>query len=140
MDHRALDSSERSALREAQYISLGTYRRSGDLVRTPVWFAEAEGRLWVFTAGEAGKVKRLRHTPEATLARCDAWGRRLGPIIEVRARCVEAAQEQTLAYRALRRKYGWRMWLVDVLSRLFGRIHQRAVLVIEPRTGGRFDW
>ena len=140
MEFSALEGSERSALRHAQYVSLGTYRKRGDLVCTPVWFAETDGCLWVFTAADAGKVKRLRHTPQATLARCDAWGRRLGPVLEIRAEQVSERQDEVRAYRALRRKYGWRMWLVDALSRVFGRIHQRAVLVLRPRNADRFDW
>ena len=39
-------------------VSLSTVRRSGAEVKTPVWFAAADGKLYVFTAGESGKVKR----------------------------------------------------------------------------------
>ena len=35
------------------YISLATYKRNGDEVRTPVWFAERAGRLYVFTEAKA---------------------------------------------------------------------------------------
>lgn len=37
-----------------------TVRRSGAEVRTPVWFAAMDGKVYVFTAGESGKVKRVR--------------------------------------------------------------------------------
>jgi hypothetical protein len=35
------------------------------------------------------------------------------------------------AYEALRRKYGWQMWLADFFSRLSGRIDQRAILELD---------
>ena len=37
------------------YISLATFRRNGDAVRTPVWFAESGGCLYVFTEADSGK-------------------------------------------------------------------------------------
>ena len=45
------------------YLSLATFRRDGREVATPVWFAEGDGAVWVFTAGDSGKVKRLRNSP-----------------------------------------------------------------------------
>ena len=46
-----------------RYVCLATVRRNGVEVKTPVWFAAVGEKLYVFTAGEAGKVKRLRHSP-----------------------------------------------------------------------------
>ena len=42
-------------LRNESYISLGTYRRNGELVRTPLWFAESGGKLYVMTRSDSGK-------------------------------------------------------------------------------------
>ena len=42
------------------YINLRTFKRDGTGVDTPVWFAESDGKLYVFTEGDAYKVKRLR--------------------------------------------------------------------------------
>lgn len=36
-----------------RYLSLATFRRNGAEVKTPVWFAAADGKLYVFTAGES---------------------------------------------------------------------------------------
>jgi len=49
-------------------LSLATFRKSGAEVATPVWFAASDGNLYVFTAGDSGKVKRLRHTARARVA------------------------------------------------------------------------
>jgi PPOX class probable F420-dependent enzyme len=40
---------------------LVTFRRSGEPVPTPVWFGLHEGRVYVESLADAGKVKRLRH-------------------------------------------------------------------------------
>ena len=56
-----------AALDRYRYLSLATYRASGAQVATPVWFAEVDGTLYVFTAGDSGKVKRLRRSSRARI-------------------------------------------------------------------------
>lgn len=118
-------------LAAARYVSLATFRKSGDAVATPVWFAEEAGKLYVFTAGESGKVKRLRNGSRARVAACTVRGKVLGDWHEARGRIVADAATESRAYLALRRKYGLQMWLTDAMSRLSGRYAKRAVLEIE---------
>jgi hypothetical protein len=116
--------------REA-YLNLATFRRSGVAVETPVWFAAHAGRLYVFTEGAAGKVKRLRANPEIRIAACGVRGRLKGAWLPGQARRVDDAATLAAAYRALRRKYGFQMWLLDTFSRLAGRYDARAMLELE---------
>jgi hypothetical protein len=44
-------------------------------VTTPMWFALGLGTIYVETHGDAGKLKRLRHTPRVTLASCACSGK-----------------------------------------------------------------
>ena len=62
------DVTDIGELERHRYMSLATFRRSGAEVATPVWFAAADGRLYVFTAEQSGKVKRLRHSSRARVA------------------------------------------------------------------------
>jgi PPOX class probable F420-dependent enzyme len=112
-------------------MSLATFRRTGAEVKTPVWFAAAEGKLYVFTAGDSGKVKRLRHSSRARLAPSDARGRVRGVWRDAAARTISDTGAIERARAALRAKYGWQMWLTDLLSRLTGRIRRRAWIEIE---------
>ena len=57
-----------------KYLSLTTYRRDGTPVSTPVWFVEEDGRLFVTTAADSYKAKRLRRNPAAMVAPCTARG------------------------------------------------------------------
>ena len=116
--------------REA-YLNLATFRRSGIAVETPVWFAAHAGRLYVFTEGAAGKVKRLRANPAIRIAACGVRGRLKGAWLPGQARRVDDAATLAAAYRALRRKYGFQMWLLDAFSRLAGRYDARAMLELE---------
>jgi PPOX class probable F420-dependent enzyme len=118
-------------LERHRYMSLATFRRSGAEVATPVWFAAADGRLYVFTAGQSGKVKRLHHSSRARVAPSDGRGRVRGEWREATARILSEPRSIEQAHAALLSKYGWQMRLADLLSRLTGRIKQRAWLEIQ---------
>lgn len=120
-----------AALDRHRYLSLATFRRSGAEVRTPVWFAAAAGKIYVFTAGESGKVKRLRRSSRARVAPSDVRGHVRGEWRDAGARIVTERDTIERAHRALRAKYGWQAWLGDLFSRLTGRIRRRAWIEIE---------
>ena len=115
-----------AALDQDRYLSLATYRANGAEVATPVWFAAVDGTLYVFTAGASGKVKRLRRSSRARVAPCDARGTVTGPWRDAIARIVTDPAPIARAQEALRAKYGWQKWVLDLFSRLTGRIHRRA--------------
>ena len=119
-----------SGLDDARYLNLATFRRSGKSVETPIWFAESGGALYAFSAGDAGKVKRLRNSPRARVAACDARGGLRSEWLDATARIVDDPALVEKAYAALRTKYGWLMRAADALSRLSGRYARRAVLEI----------
>ncbi len=59
-----------------KYVSLTTFRTSGEEVSTPVWVVGLEdGRLGFWTAMGTGKTKRLRNDARVVLRPCDVRGR-----------------------------------------------------------------
>ncbi len=78
-----------SYLEGESYINLTTFRKSGEPVSTPLWFALHEGRLYATTEPDSGKMKRIRNNPSVLLAPCNAWGKEKGPRVEGLARSVE---------------------------------------------------
>ncbi len=119
-----------SSLAQAHFLNLGTYRKSGKLVKTPVWFAELEGIYYVFSAGGAGKIKRLKNSSLAQVAACTSTGRLTGEWLDASAWVVESNEQQT-ALKALHQKYSWQMLIVDCLSKLTGKYSQRAYIAIQ---------
>ena len=120
-----------AAVDRHRYVSLATFRRDGTVVATPVWFAAVGERLYVFTAGDSGKVKRLGNSPRARIAPCDGRGRLEGEWRDATARIVTDEALIQRASTAMRAKYGWQLRLLDVVSRLTGRIHRRAWLEVQ---------
>ncbi len=113
------------------YVSLATFRRSGVEVKTPVWIAGTAGRYYVFSAGDAGKVKRIRNDPRVRLAACDLRGNVRGDWIEGRARIVSDPATIAVALAALRAKYGLQMRFGDFFAKLTGRFGRRAYIEID---------
>jgi PPOX class probable F420-dependent enzyme len=85
---------------------LSTFRRNGTPVSTPVWAAPEGGRLYVRSERTAGKLKRLRNDARVLVAPCTVRGKPLGAPFEASAR-VLAPHEESLAERALARRYGF---------------------------------
>ena len=120
-----------AALDRESYISLTTFKRNGDAVQTPVWFALHADKFYLFSEAKAWKVKRLRRDDRIRVAACSVRGAIHGDWIEGRGRVIEDAGLIEAAYRALQQKYGWQMTLVNLSSRIFGRIDGRAILELE---------
>jgi hypothetical protein len=75
------------ALRGKKYGVFVTFRRSGEAVPSPVWFAvDDQGRAYVRTMHDCGKVKRIRSNGRALLAPCTSRGKPTGPAVAGTAR------------------------------------------------------
>jgi hypothetical protein len=105
----------------AKYINLETFRKSGTGVRTPVWFAEEGGIFYIYSAPDAGKVKRIRNNPKVRVAPCDMRGNLRGAWVDGRARICDAAESEH-GEELLRKKY-WLKRIGDIFARLLGRKH-----------------
>jgi len=130
-----MNAEDIEALERSNYVSFATRKRSGDWVETPVWFAPDAGSYYVFSAGDAGKVKRLRNFSESRIAACTATGALRGPWHAAEARVLKEPADQDTALAALRRKYGWQMYTADFFSRLTGKMGRRAYIRIDPQPG-----
>ncbi len=121
------------ALDKADYLSFATFRKSGEAVATPVWFAEENGVYYIFSAGEAGKIKRLRNSGRSRMAACTVTGALRGDWVDSEARILPP-EEAHLALSALRRKYGIQMRIADIGSKLTGKFNRRAYIAASPIT------
>jgi PPOX class probable F420-dependent enzyme len=99
-----IESSTAAQLQDQKYVSLATLRCNGQEVRTPVWFAEQAGKLYVMTRNDSGKYKRIRNNPHVRLAPCNARGKVTGAWIDAQARIL-GQDEEGVARRPLARKY-----------------------------------
>ena len=110
-----------------RYLNLESFKRDWTPVQTPVWFAEEDGVLYVYTLANAGKVKRIRRNPRIRIAPCTIRGKVIGPWVEAEATIVDATTAAH-GHALLRHKYGWMKKMGDLFSRLMHR--ERVVIAI----------
>ena len=126
-----------AAFAEQKYLNLETFKKSGEGVKTPVWFAaepsakldSSEAKLYLYTIGVSGKVKRIRNNPRVRIAPCDVKGRVLGDWVEARADIV-TGDEAEHGMKLLNKKYfPWKQILA--FFAWFSR-RGRTVMAIRP--------
>ena len=116
-------------LDDERYISLETFKKDGNGVKTPVWAAALDGKLVVMTDGTSFKVKRIRNNAKMRAAGCDARGKTIhGAWHEGTARILDDEAHIARADEALRRKYGIQYRVLGFFSRLAGRMKRRAFI------------
>ena len=109
------------------FVSLGTFRRNGAEVSTPVWIARDGDDLVVTTERATGKVKRVRNDGRVTLRPCS----RMGAVepdaitLEAQARIAGPAIDDPGATAALRGKYGWEYRAIIGFEALLRRVQRR---------------
>ena len=126
-----MQQDEIEFLEGGNYISFATRKKSGQFVATPVWFAPDGDSYYLFSAGDAGKVKRLRNFSAARVAACTVTGTLTGEWLDTEAYLLDTPAEEDQALRALRRKYGWQMAIGDCFAKLTGRMQRRRYIRVQ---------
>lgn len=108
------------------YVNLTTFRKSGEAVSAPVWFALVSDVIYVTTPPNSGKMKRIRNNPRVMLTPCNAWGKPCGKSIAGFGRAIDGSAPKE-AKAALHEKY--RLGLA--LFHLFGKREVGEVVPLE---------
>ena len=123
-----------ASLQGRKYLNIETFRKSGQGVRTPVWFAgepddDAPEKVYVYSTSDSGKAKRIRNNGRVRVAPCDVRGKVLGEWIDARAEIVTGADAEH-GMQLLNKKYmPWKQ-LLDFFS-IFSR-NKRVMFAIRP--------
>ena len=110
-----------------KYLNLESYRKNGVPVATPLWFAEDDGVLYVYSLANAGKVKRIRNNSRVRIMPCDVRGKPKGEWVDAEARIADDTTA-TQGHKLLNKKYGLLKRAGDVFSKL--RKRERSVITI----------
>lgn len=128
--------SDLAELAAEPFVSLATFRRSGESVATPLWVVGDATGLRFWTPRGSGKVKRLRNDASVELRPCDRRGRVApdAPTVTGRADIVDDPATMRAVADGLRAKYGWQYRLVTVLEKLRPSMTDRVVVTVRPDT------
>jgi uncharacterized protein len=108
-----------------KYINLETYRKNGQAVQTPVWFAIEDSMIYVRTDNNSGKIKRARNNPHVRITPSNARGQPKGEWIDGEMR-IASTTESERANQLLGQKYG----LQGKIIRMVNKIRKTRPIVI----------
>jgi len=112
-----------------KYISIETFKKSGEGVKTPVWFVLHHGAFYVYTEADSWKVKRIRNNPKVRVAVSDIRGNVKGPFLDATATLVEG-EERVTADKLLDQKYFLKK-IFNFLTKI--NRHKRAMIKVEVK-------
>jgi uncharacterized protein len=120
-----------SALGDEQFLSLTTFRKSGERVSSPMWVARDGDALIMFTPEASGKVKRLRNSPRVELRPCNRMGRVKEGVEPVAGIAEVLTDEDTLerATGMIRRKYRPMYQVIMAIERLIKSGPEKRVIL-----------
>lgn len=119
-------------IKDAKYIALETFRKSGKGVITPVWMAADGGKFYVWTDGTSGKAKRIRASGRVRVCASDVRGTPESEWMDAQARVLDQPADVKATEKRIAAKYGLMFHLFGVIGKLRGRSRNRVALEISP--------
>ncbi len=124
---------ELTRLSEGKYLSLTTFRKSGDPVATPVWVVRDGDHLYVTTEAQSGKAKRLRNSDTVLLAPCDMRGKITGAQVPGTAVLLDET-ESARVHGLVVKRYGLMGRLIGLTNKLRKGSSESVGIEITPGT------
>ena len=81
---------------EGKYISLVSYKKSGDPIATQVWFVEQDEKIYVVTLQGRYKFKRIKNNPNVKIAAATMRGKPKGEYFNGVARILSDDESQPI--------------------------------------------
>jgi PPOX class probable F420-dependent enzyme len=102
-----MQTTDLKQFKDQEFLSLETFRKNGSGVKTPVWFAQEDDSLYIWTVGDSGKIKRIRNNPRVNIAPCRRFGKVTGEWMTAQASVDDSAAAVRHVEVLLSRKVGF---------------------------------
>jgi len=111
------------------YLNIETFRKSGQGVKTPVWFVRDGDALYVWTQADSGKAKRIRNNGTINIAPSTGSGDPLGEWLPARAQADDSPTAIQHVEKLMKKKYGLMFSVFGFLGRLRGGAKYTAIKI-----------
>ena len=112
-----LDKDSAGQFTKRKYINLETYKKGGEAVRTPVWFVEDNGIIYVRTDQNSGKIKRARNNPDTRIAPSNFLGHPKGYWSNGKIMTCSSAEKEKATY-LFKQKYGLQEKILQIMYKI----------------------
>lgn len=120
--------SKLDEIKSSKCISLETYRKDNQAVKTPVWFVIKNNLVYVVTRSKTGKVKRLENNLQVKIAPCTFKGNITGNWISGTAKILD--EKETKEMVKLRdKKYGFMAKVAKFFSKNKGELYAFSIKI-----------
>lgn len=109
-------------------ISLETYRKDNQPVKTPVWFVIKNNLVYVVTRSKTGKVKRLENNLQVKIAPCTFKGKVTGKWISGTVKILDENETQEIV-KIRDKKYGFMSKVAKFFSKNKGELYAFSIKV-----------
>ncbi|GLP75097.1 PPOX class F420-dependent oxidoreductase [Mycobacterium antarcticum] len=120
---------------KSEYVLLTTFTKDGRPKPTAIWVAPLGDRVVAITQEKSWKVKRIRNTPQVTIAECDRGGKPKGEAVEAVAVVLDKS-ETPKVYDAIGKRYGLIGKVFNVFSKLRGGEKNNVGIELQAPSGG----
>ena len=110
-------------LKNAKYVALETFRKTGEGVITPVWVAGANGKLYIWTGADSWKVKRIQNNKQVRISESDARGNPKSDWVEAQATVLDKPHDEPALHKLMQSKYGFQYRMFGLMGRGSDRVY-----------------
>ena len=103
-----------------KYLNIETFRKNGQGVKTPVWFAQDGETLHLWTQADSGKAKRIRRDGSVRVAPALMSGELVGEWQPARAQADESREAINHVKKLMTKKYGLMFHIFGFVGRMRG--------------------
>ncbi len=100
-----------------KYLNLETFRKSGEGVKTPVWFAQDGDLLRIWTEASTGKAKRIRREGKVKIVPSTSSGQPTGEWVDARAVIFDTPDDIARTEQLFKKKYGFMFSFLAFLNK-----------------------
>ena len=108
--------------KDQEFLSIESFRKNGNGVKTTVWFAQEGDMLYIWTIGDSGKAKRIRNNARVNIALCKRFGKVTGEWMAAQASVDDSAEAVRHVETLLRQKLGFVFAVFGLMDRLRDRL------------------
>jgi PPOX class probable F420-dependent enzyme len=101
-----------------QYLSIETFRKNGQGVKTPVWFVQDGEVLYIWTQTDSGKAKRVRNVSRVNIAPSRGDGAPLGDWVPASASRDDTPETVEHVRKLMSKKYGFLFHAFALMGKL----------------------
>ena len=120
-----------SSLADEKFVSLTTWKKSGEKVASAMWLARDGDALVMWTPADSWKVKRLRRDNRVELTPCGRTGKVNGDAETIYGSAIVDVDpaEPARVKELIKTKYGFEFHMITFLERIIARGSKDRVVV-----------